>query len=137
MRSIRSCSRARTDRGIVLISALVLALLYLSLMELLMIDSSRALAEARRFRARIVAANLAESGAELAALQIVTRTQNTVERADEWGTISGQMSRHGETFTIVGNGAVTGVDTQTARVSVEGRVEPDGSVRIEYTVHGQ
>ena len=120
-----------------LISALVLALLYLSLMELLMIDSSRALAEARRFRARIVAANLAENGAELAALQIVTRTQNTVERTDEWGSISGQMSRHGEAFTITGTGAVTGIDTQSARVAVEGRVESNGSVRIEYTVHGQ
>src|SRR6266545_5727430 len=66
-----SISRQR-QRGFVLISALVLSVLYFALMELLLIDSSRALNEAQRFRARVVAGALAESGAELAALQMVT-----------------------------------------------------------------
>jgi hypothetical protein len=137
LRSIRSYSRARTDRGIVLISALVLAILYFALMELLMIDSARALAEARRFRARIIAANLAENGAELAALYITTRNENTDNRSDEWGSMSGQMRRNDESFTIRGTGDVTGTDTQSARVSVQGRVEPNGTIRIDYTRHGQ
>jgi hypothetical protein len=120
----------------VLIAALVLALLYFALMELLMIDTSRALAEARRFRSRVIAANLAENGAELAALNIVTRTGNTVDRQDEWGSIGGRMTRSGDTFEIIGTGDVTGTDPQSARVSVQGRVEA-GTIRIDYTMHGQ
>src|SRR5204863_3948307 len=73
LRSIRSSFRGRTtERGYVLISAIVLAILYFALMELMLIDSSRAVREAQRFRARIVATTLAESAAELAALQLVT-----------------------------------------------------------------
>ena len=56
LRSIRSSSRARTsERGFALIAAIALSVLYFALMELMLIDSSRELAEARRFRARIVA----------------------------------------------------------------------------------
>ena len=139
MRSIRSCSLARTSnqRGIVLISALILAILYFALMELLMLDSSRALAEARRFRARIIAANLAENGAELAAIYITTRTGNAVDQADDSGTMTGRMSRNGEAFTIKGDGAASGLDPQSATVSVQGRVSPSGAIAIDYTMHGQ
>ena len=53
---MNTCSRARTtnrsERGIVLVDALVLAVLYFALMELMMVDASRSLQEAQRFRAR-------------------------------------------------------------------------------------
>jgi hypothetical protein len=63
LRSTRSSSRARTaERGFVLGMAMVIAVLYFLLMELLLIDSSRALGEAQRFRSRVVAAALAENG---------------------------------------------------------------------------
>ena len=80
MRSIRSSSRARTsERGFALIAALTLAVLYFALMELILIDSSRSLAEAQRFRARIMAATLAEDAAELAALNMRAKTSSRVE----------------------------------------------------------
>jgi hypothetical protein len=66
--SIKSCNRARTsERGIALAIALIVAVLYFGLIELMLYDASRELAEARRFRARIIAVTLAENGAELAA----------------------------------------------------------------------
>src|SRR5215213_2449819 len=80
LRSIRSSSRARTsERGFALIAALTLALLYFALMELILIDSSRSLAEAQRFRARIMAAAVAEDAAELAALNMRIRDSGTVD----------------------------------------------------------
>ena len=56
LRSIRSSSRDRTsERGFVLAAAIILAVLYLGLIELLLLDGTRALQEAQRFRSRIVA----------------------------------------------------------------------------------
>src|SRR6266566_4686861 len=74
LRSIRFFSRGRTteQRGYVLISAIALAILYFGLMELMLIDSSRALREAQRFRARVTSAALAESAAELSAAQMIS-----------------------------------------------------------------
>jgi len=62
LRSIRFFSRGRTteQRGYVLISAIALAILYFGLMELMLIDSARALRESQRFRARVMAATLAD-----------------------------------------------------------------------------
>src|SRR5258708_13978010 len=73
--SMRFSSRDRTSsqRRYVLITAIALAVLYFGLMELMLIDSSRALREAQRFRSRVVASALAESAAELAAAQMGTR----------------------------------------------------------------
>ena len=48
-----------SEKGYVLISAIALAILYFGLMELMLIDSSRALVEAQRLRSRIVASALA------------------------------------------------------------------------------
>jgi hypothetical protein len=106
-------------------------------MELLLIDSSRALNEAQRFRARIVAIALAESGAELAAYQIVTRTAASVNDSDYQGTMSGSLRRVGNNFEIQGDGRAIGVPTQDASVQLQGRVDPDGSIKIDFTVHSQ
>ncbi len=120
-----------------LISALVLALLYFALMELLMIDGSRALSEARRFRARVVAAHLAENAAELAAIEITTRLSNKVEQTDGSGRMEGEMRRNGESFVLMGTGDVSGTETQSASVRVQGRLNPNGTLAIDYTMHGQ
>ena len=58
-------------RGVRAALALIIAVLYFRLIELMLFDAARQLAEARRFRARIVALTLAENGAELAAANIV------------------------------------------------------------------
>ncbi|MGZ5440955.1 MAG: hypothetical protein ACXW5U_11905 [Thermoanaerobaculia bacterium] len=137
MRSTRSSSRARRndERGYALITALVLAVLYFGLIELLLLDSARELAEARRFRARITAETLAENAAELAALQIVTREttpQFTIET--EAGTISGRMTKTANEFEIHGEGVTGGITQSTARVVLRGRVVGK-DVRIQYSIH--
>jgi hypothetical protein len=137
LRSIRSCSRARTsERGFALIAAIVLAILYVGLIELLLIDSARELNEARRFRAKIVAATLAENGAELAAAQMVNRDTANVNGADEQGTISGTMRKLADDkFEITGDGATTGVVRTSASVRLNGKIEAGNKVTIEYAAH--
>jgi Tfp pilus assembly protein PilX len=137
LRSIRSFSRGRTERqrGFVLISALILAVLYFGLMELMLIDSQRALSEAQRFRARVVASTLAESAAELAAQQLVTRSASTVDVQDAQGTMHGTLQRSGpEAFTLTGTATSGGVQQATASVVVNGRVQ-GVAVHIDSTAH--
>ena len=137
MRSIRSCSRARTnsERGFALIAAIVLAVLYVGLIELLLLDSARELTEARRFRAKVVAATLAENGAELAAARLIDRPSANVNAEDAQGTISGTMRKlANEKFEITGTGSTTGVVQTSARVQLFGRIEGT-QVKIEYAVH--
>jgi hypothetical protein len=135
--STRSSSRERksSQRGFAIVLALVLAVLYFGLIELLMIDSSRELAEARRFRARIVAEMLAENAAELAAKEIVTKDASNVTAEDWQGTMSGRMLKStGGAFDIEAEGKSTGLTESKARVIVRGRVVGK-DVRIQYTQH--
>lgn len=138
MRSIRSLLRGRTrnQRGFVLIAALVLSILYFGLMTLILIDSSRALSEANLFRARIVAATLAENGAEMAALNITNRVRQRFVDKDWQGSYVGEMTRLNENFEIEAEGTSIGVLTQKATVRVQGRVLGP-VVKIDYTMHGQ
>lgn len=138
MRSIRFFNRDRTtERGFVLVAALTMALLYFALMELLLLDSSRALGEAQRFRSRIVAATLAENAAELAALSMTTQLVTSSNLVDSQGRMQGKMTRTNDTFTIEGEGETSGVMPQIAKVRIDGRMGSDGVVKIDYTVHSQ
>ena len=120
--------------------AIVLAVLYFGLIELLLLDSSRELAEARRFRARIVAETLAENAAELAAFQLVPRPQTPQFSVEtEQGKIGGQMmktitSPAEQDFEIEGHGTTSGITQSTARVILRGRIV-GGDVRIQYSLH--
>ena len=117
--------------------AIVLAVLYFGLIELLLLDSQRELGEARRFRARIVAETLAENAAELAAMNIVTRdaTPNfSIET--EQGVISGWMKKTAAgNFEIHGEGTTTGITQSTARVILRGRIQGASNVKIQYSLH--
>src|SRR5712692_9119227 len=99
---MRFSFRGRTtdQRGYVLISAIALAVLYFGLMELMLIDSSRALREAQRFRARVVASALAESAAELAAAQMINSPGGTTSGDDEQGHMIGGLVLTGNQFEI-------------------------------------
>jgi hypothetical protein len=117
--------------------AIVLAVLYFALIELMLLDSQRELAEARRFRARIVAETLAENAAELAAMQIVTRPSTPqFSLPVEDGTISGNMAKSALTneFEIHGEATTSGVTQSTAKVILRGRVVGT-DVRIQYSLH--
>jgi len=119
--------------------ALIIAVLYFGLMELMMIDSSRALAEARRFRARIVATTLAENAAELAAMHVATPgvpKSVTPPLVDDQGTMRWAIQGSPEAFQIRGEGETTGIVVTRAVVEVAGRVE-EGKIVIERTIHSQ
>lgn len=148
LRSIRFCSRARpierarrtsSQRGFALAIALVLAVLYLGLIELLLIDSSRELAAARRFRARIVAQTMAENAAELAARNMVSlgpalMAQDDYE--DEQGKMVGKLKKSDPKFELEGVGETAGLVKVKATVSVIGRIE-GSRVLIDFTMHSQ
>ena len=138
MRSTRSFSHARTERGFALVAALALAVLYFALMELLLLDSSRALTEARQFRARIVALTVAENAAELAALNMNIGLSKTARESDDQGEMVGKLIQGGTTtFRIEAEGTTTGVIRQRAAVVIDGRMEPTGRISIDYTNHTQ
>ncbi len=144
MRSTRSCSRAHTrERGFALAVAIILAVLYFGLIELMLIDSSRELAEARRFRARVVALTLAENGAELAAAGMThpAKTSDKAELDHEQGTARGTMfKRHGEdggyVFDLTGQGRSSGPEGVEANVRLRGTITHN-QIRIEYAMHSQ
>jgi len=136
--STRSSSRARTnsEKGFALITALVLAVLYLGLIELLLIDGTRSLQEAQRLRSRVVAAALAENAAELAAEGMVGRTGADVTHQDAQGTIEGKYTRSGDAFILIGKGRTSGVAPESATVRLHGRIVGT-SVTIDYAIHSQ
>jgi hypothetical protein len=139
--STRSCSRARTtERGFALAMALIVAVLYFGLIELMLYDASRQLAEARRFRARIIALTLAENGAELAAQNLVTAPLTAPVSYNDWqGSITGKVSKSAtvEKFTLDGTGDAIGIVGVHATVYVQGRVDEHGAIHIDYTRHSQ
>ncbi len=138
--SIRFCSRAHTtERGFALAMALIIAVLYFGLIELMLLDASRELAEARRFRARIVALTLAENGAELAAWHILLSDGKPASiPGDDWqGSMTGTIMKNSDgTFTIKGTGDAVGVVEVHATVEVDGKVVGN-DVQIYYTRHSQ
>lgn len=137
-RSISSSSRARTsERGFALIAALALAILYFGLAELLMIDASRELMEARQFRARVVALTLAENGAELAARGLADPSvmDREAELTDSQGRMTGRMRKNaGGQFEIEASGAAAGLEPASMAVTVRGRILGN-EIRIQYTTH--
>lgn len=137
-KSIRSTGRARTtERGFVLVAALSLAIIYFALMQVLLLDSSRALGEAQLFRSRVIAATLAENAAELAARNMTTQYVSTASLVDTQGRMQGKMTRSTDTFEIKAEGESSGVMPQIAKVHLQGRMGTDGNVKIDYAVHSQ
>ncbi|HSY50327.1 MAG TPA: hypothetical protein VLC46_16060 [Thermoanaerobaculia bacterium] len=134
----RSSFRDRTrEGGYVLIAAIALAILYFALMELMLIDSSRALREAQRFRSRVVAATLAESAAELSAASMVTRNAgDDINADDEQGSMKATCKVNGTAFQIDAQADTTGVMPAKSTVSVQGRIIGQ-RVLVDYTFHSQ
>ena len=138
MRSTRSSSRARTrERGYVLVAAITIAVLYFALMELMLIDSSRALREAQRFRSKVVAVTLAESAAELSSASMVTRNAgDSINADDEQGSMKATCNVNGQAFVINAEATTSGVSPVTSSVRVQGRIVGQ-RVAIDYTFHSQ
>jgi hypothetical protein len=141
LRSIRFISRARrTDgqRGFALAIAIVLAVLYFGLIQLLLVDASRDLNEARRFRARIVAWTLAENAAERSAHGIASMGPTmmpVLQNENQQGIMRGALMKSGKNFQLTGEGQTKGVVKVKSTVKVIGRVEDTGKVYIDFTMH--
>jgi hypothetical protein len=136
LRSIRSSRRdgTATERGFVLGAALIIALLYFALMELLLMDSSRALKEAQRYRSQVIADTLAESAAELAAVQMIDKPGGTVKAQDDQGTMDGSLKRSGNSFELNGAAVTVGVPSMSANVTITGSINGT-TVEIDYATH--
>ncbi len=127
----------KSERGFALIIALILAILYFGFIELLMMDASREMSEARRFRGRIVAMTLAENGAELAAAKMVIAPTPPPDETDEQGITTGKVSVNlAHQFDIIGTGKSTGREGTSATVHLEGVIN-DQQVTIYFSRHYQ
>ena len=109
----------------------MLALLYFMLMQLMLVDASRALSEAQRFRAKVVAATLAENGAELAAARLIVRQSARVQAEDGQGKMTGSLLRNDRNFRIEAEGETKGILKVKATVLVEGSTSGQ-RVYIDY-----
>jgi len=134
----RSSFRVRTrERGFVLIAVIALAVLYFALMELMLIDSSRALGEAQRFRSRVIAATLVESAAELSAASMLTRgAGDTINADDEQGSMKATCRVNAPAFEINAEAATSGVMPVKSTLRVQGRIVGQRVV-VDYTYHSQ
>jgi hypothetical protein len=121
----------------VLVIAIIVAVLYFMLIELLLIDGTRALQEAQRFRSRVVALTLAETGAELAAAQMVNNTNTKVDVDTADGTISGEYLRSGDSFQLTGSSTTKGTAIEKSHVTIQGRIVDKTRVVIDYANHAQ
>lgn len=133
--------RRHAQRGYALITAIVLAVLYFGLIQLMLMESSRELAEARRFRARVVALTLAENAIELGAAGMLEGPTAPRTLTDDQGTME-LMKRtvNGNavagTFALEGRGEASGSVKVEATVYVKGRME-NGRIIIEWSQHSQ
>lgn len=123
------------ERGFVLVSVLLLAVLFFGLMNLVLRESMDASHSAQRFRARIVSEVLAENAAELAAREMVLTSgaERSAENAD--GLMEGSFTRKpGDAFVITGVAETKGILRARTSVLIEGRIEGT-TIIIEKTVH--
>jgi hypothetical protein len=125
------------ERGFALAIAIILAVLYFGLIELLLVDSARELDQARRFRARVMAMTLAENGAEIAAFQMITSPPASTPPYEDWqGTATGELSRpEPSIFRLKGTGETKGLVKSKATVQVIGHIDNGIRVYIDYTMH--
>lgn len=118
--------------------AMILAVLYFGLIQLLLVDSSRELGVARRFRARVQAQTMAENGAELAAHDLVAKIPGALVRVtaeDATGTTTGELRKANDVnFVIEGKGQTKGLVVVQESVTITGRIV-GGRVYIDYTTH--
>ena len=118
--------------------AMILAVLYFGLIQLLLVDSSRELGAARRYRARVIAQTMAENGAELAAHDLLAKSPGAIVRVtaeDASGTTTGELRRANDVdFVLEGRGETKGLVVVKESVTITGRVVGN-RIYIDYTTH--
>lgn len=138
----RSSFRARRkeERGFAIISAIVLAFLFFSLIALVLIESTATAQQASRFRSRVAADALAESAAEIAVYQMLAENGRDFETEIEEGFISASWQRTAsqvpdiEDFELVAKAKTKGVPPVERTVELYGKIQ-GSQVTIVRTVH--
>jgi hypothetical protein len=121
--------RARGERGFALVAALLIALLFLGLIELTLRDTSEGVRGAHRQRARLASEILADNAVELAAAGMLFAASKDEERTAEAGSMRGSYRRlPGDRFELTGEGVSGGVDSVTTHVVLSGRIAAEGVV---------
>lgn len=120
--SIRSSCRGRTERGFALITALLLAVLFLGMIELALADATLAQREARRFRERIASQILADNAVEMAAAGMVGKVGKSVKAESAAGTMEGSLTLlPGDRFELAGEGVSAALEVRST-VVLQGRI---------------
>jgi hypothetical protein len=142
----RSCSRARSkqdERGFAIVSALVLAFLFFSLVGLILLESAAAAQQASRFRSRAVADALAESAAEIGVMRMLTSGGSSMtmtveggEMAAEW-EVKQTSDPNVRRFILAAQGKTKGVPPVEREVQLAGRIFYGNQVTIDRTLHGR
>lgn len=122
MRRIDSLSKeisfpVRDERGFALIMALVLAILYFALIELLLIESTLAFRSARSVSDRIELQSLAEDGAEFVAASFCGSGAGNIDVMLRGARIRATASSVAGAFTIVSSAEKRG---RKAHIRLEG-----------------
>lgn len=113
------------EKGFALISALLLALLFLALIQILFLESSETYRSAMRFRSRVLAQALAESAVEIAARDLVNYGGASINAQNLDGRMESVFERLDEDgrFRIIGKGVTGGVFPMEADVEIEGKID--------------
>lgn len=122
--SRRQC--CASERGFALVSALVIAFLFFSLIGLILIESTLSLRMAQRYRAKVTANNLAESALQLSLQELVLEEDGVIEFDSDEGRMSTTCKRvpnpnqGGFDFVIEATGETRGVTPLRSRVIAHG-----------------
>ncbi len=118
---------------------MVIAALYFGLIALVLMEAGEAYRSAARFRARLVAQSLAESGAELAAQRMLISAGTTAEAECDEGFMKGTYRRlptDPPSFLIDATGQTRGPVKIVSTIHVEGHFE-DSRIVIDRTRHSR
>ena len=127
--------RKPRERGYALITALILALLYFALMELVWIESTDALRGANRFRSTVLAEILAQNGAELVAEEMVARSsRDALTELPGGGVVASYRRMPDFSFEIRSTALSSGPFRVRRSLVVAGTII-DGNVSIVRTSH--
>ncbi len=115
-------SRA-SERGLILVSVLVIAVLYFALMQLILLESSEKMRGALRFRARVVADLVAEDAVELAAERMVRSPARSIRQELKGGSAEGDFRLYsGRRFRLSGSGNASGPVSSRTTIELRGRI---------------
>jgi Tfp pilus assembly protein PilX len=140
---MKSSSRTRSaeERGFALISALVISFLFFAVIGLILIESTLSLRSAHRFRAKVVAQNLAESGMQLALQELAMGDDGRIDYSAAEGKITSTCETRvlpsmQTEFELNVTGSSADVQPSVSKIKAIGIVD-GGTVTVQQLEHSQ